>query len=196
MRYPVVIHKEKDSAYGVTVPDIPGCFSAGDTIDEAMENVREAIYAHLELVTTNDGDIADAHPIEEHQANPDFAGGTWALVDVDIDDLLGPAERVNVTIPRRVLQKIDTAATFLHMNRSSLLTKGALDLIAVSAGKGSMYKVYSVKAPNPAFARAVESKARPAEVFEDPSSRASRSTEKRQPAQRKAARSHLKRKEA
>lgn len=31
MRYLVVIHKDKDSDYGVTVPDLPGCFSAGDS---------------------------------------------------------------------------------------------------------------------------------------------------------------------
>jgi predicted RNase H-like HicB family nuclease len=37
MRYPVVIHKDLDSDYGVTVPDLPGCFSAGTTLDEALE---------------------------------------------------------------------------------------------------------------------------------------------------------------
>lgn len=31
------------TAYGVTVPDLPGCFSAGDTLEEALDNTREAI---------------------------------------------------------------------------------------------------------------------------------------------------------
>ena len=31
MRFPIVVHKDKNSGYGVTVPDLPGCFSAGDT---------------------------------------------------------------------------------------------------------------------------------------------------------------------
>ena len=48
MRYPTVIHKDSDSDYGVTVPDVPGCFSAGETIDEALIQVVEAIEAHLE----------------------------------------------------------------------------------------------------------------------------------------------------
>ena len=134
MRYPVVIHKEKNSAYGVTVPDIPGCFSAGDTIDEAMENTREAIFAHLELVTADGGDVSDAGQIEEHQANKNYAGGTWAFVDVDVEDLLGPAERVNVTIPKRALQKIDTAAKIRGDTRSGLLTRAALDFISMSGG--------------------------------------------------------------
>ena len=134
MRYPVVIHKEKNSAYGVTVPDIPGCFSAGDTIDEAMENTREAIFVHLELVTADGGDVASARQIEEHQANKDYAGGTWAFVDVDVEDLLGPAERVNVTIPKRALQKIDTAAKIRGDTRSGLLTRAALDFISMPSG--------------------------------------------------------------
>lgn len=48
MNYPVVIHKDKDSDYGVTVPDMPGCFSAGSTMEEALDNAREAILCHAE----------------------------------------------------------------------------------------------------------------------------------------------------
>ena len=39
MRYPIVIERGDDThAYGVVVPDLPGCFSAGDTLDEAYVN--------------------------------------------------------------------------------------------------------------------------------------------------------------
>ena len=48
MRYPVVIHKDPESDYGVTVPDLSGCFSAGETLDEALLEVVEAIECHLE----------------------------------------------------------------------------------------------------------------------------------------------------
>ena len=41
MIYPIVLHKDKDSDYGATVPDLPGCFSAGATLDEALEMNRE-----------------------------------------------------------------------------------------------------------------------------------------------------------
>ena len=43
MRYPIVIQKDTDSDYGVIVPDIPGCYSAGSTYDEALRNASEAI---------------------------------------------------------------------------------------------------------------------------------------------------------
>ena len=41
MRYPVVIHKDPQSAYGVTIPDLPGVFTMGDTIAEALANVNK-----------------------------------------------------------------------------------------------------------------------------------------------------------
>ena len=48
MRFPVVIHKDSGSDYGVTVPDLPGCFSAGATLDEALCEVVEAIVLQLD----------------------------------------------------------------------------------------------------------------------------------------------------
>ena len=48
MRFPVVAHKDRNSGYGVTVPDLPGCFSAGDTLDGASDSTHAAILCHLE----------------------------------------------------------------------------------------------------------------------------------------------------
>ncbi|CAI8010720.1 UPF0150 protein Ta0767 [Geodia barretti] len=50
MRFPVVVHKDEGSSYGVTVPDLPGCFSGGDTLDEALTNAQEAIAGHIETL--------------------------------------------------------------------------------------------------------------------------------------------------
>ena len=52
MRFPVVIHKEEGACYGVTVPDLLGCISAGDTADDALENVKEAITGHVESMVS------------------------------------------------------------------------------------------------------------------------------------------------
>ena len=48
MQYPIFIHKDENSDYGVIVLDLPGCFSAGDTIEEAIKNAHEAIECHIE----------------------------------------------------------------------------------------------------------------------------------------------------
>jgi len=50
MRYPIAIESgDSKHAYGVVVPDLPGCFSAGDTLDEALTNAREAILLRGQL---------------------------------------------------------------------------------------------------------------------------------------------------
>ncbi|HLK09941.1 MAG TPA: type II toxin-antitoxin system HicB family antitoxin [Candidatus Binatia bacterium] len=47
MRYLVVIEKGATS-FGAYVPDLPGCVAAGDTRDEALKLIREAIESHIE----------------------------------------------------------------------------------------------------------------------------------------------------
>ena len=87
MRFPIVVHKDADSGYGVTVPDLPGCFSAGDTFDEVIESAGEAITCHIE------GLLMDGEPVparasrEAHQRNDDSRGGVWAIADVDVSTL-------------------------------------------------------------------------------------------------------------
>lgn len=127
MKYPIVIHQEGDSAYGVTVPDIAGCFSAGDTLDEAFDQVVNAIKGHLELLA-EDGDLIPlATSLAQHQQNPDYIGGIWALVDIDITPYLGKSEKVNVTLPAYIIQRIDQAVqNGKGKNRSAFLAESAL----------------------------------------------------------------------
>ena len=81
--YPILIHKDPDTDYGVTVPDLPGCFSAGSTIDEAMAMAREAIELHIEGLTAEGMPVPDPSPIEQLQRQLDHQDGTWALVSID-----------------------------------------------------------------------------------------------------------------
>src|SRR5687767_5596290 len=76
MNYPVVLHKDPQSDFGVTVPDLPGCFSAGSTIDEALTMAKEAIELHLEGLVEDGQAIPAPGVIEEHQRNVDFRCGT------------------------------------------------------------------------------------------------------------------------
>ena len=85
MIFPIAIHKDPDSDYGVTVPDLPGCFSAGSTIDEAMLMAREAIALHLEGIIEDGLEWPTPSDIETLRANPDYADAIWAVVNVDLD---------------------------------------------------------------------------------------------------------------
>lgn len=129
MVYPVVIHKDEDSDYGVAVPDLPGCFSAGSTLDEAIAMAREATELHLEGLIEEGQVIPQPGRIEDHQANPDYAGGCWAVVEVDPAKLRQEAKRVNITMPRRVLDAVDRYAAEHNVTRSGLLTEAAVAYI-------------------------------------------------------------------
>ena len=87
MKYHVVIHKDPGSSYGVTVPDLPGCFSGGDTFEEALSSVREAIECHIEGILMDGEAIPEKKPLQIHKANEHFAGVTWATVSVELSDL-------------------------------------------------------------------------------------------------------------
>ncbi len=93
MRYPVVIHKDVNSDYGVTIPDLPGCFSAGDTVDDALIEVVEAIECHIEGLLLDEQPIPTPDSIEYHQNNLDYADGIWAVVSVDLSKLAGKSKR-------------------------------------------------------------------------------------------------------
>ncbi|HEX8521241.1 MAG TPA: type II toxin-antitoxin system HicB family antitoxin [Tepidisphaeraceae bacterium] len=83
MYYPVAIHKDPDSDYGVTVPDLPGCFSAGSTVDEAMLMTREAIELYLDTLVEDGKDIPLPSDVELLRARPEFADAIWAFVNVE-----------------------------------------------------------------------------------------------------------------
>jgi predicted RNase H-like HicB family nuclease len=129
MNYPIVIHRDEDSDYGVTVPDLPGCFSAGSTVDEALAMAREAIELHLEGLIEDGQVVPEPGRIEDHQANPDYAGGTWAVVSIVPSRLRVKAKRVNISMPERVLDAVDRFADAAGETRSGLLVKAALTYI-------------------------------------------------------------------
>ncbi len=127
MKYPVAIHKEEDSCYGVTVPDIPGCFSAGESLDEAMNNVQEAISSHLEILAEDQKLAPKPSLVDSHIDNEDYTGATWAYVDIDVSPYLGKTEKATVTLPKLLIKKIDAlVASGKAKNRSAFLADSAL----------------------------------------------------------------------
>jgi predicted RNase H-like HicB family nuclease len=131
MQLPIVIHKDSGSVYGVTVPDIVGCYSWGNTIDEAIANAKEAIVGHLETKLEL-GDKVKIVPstIEELKNKTEYAGATWGLVDIDLSVLDSKPERVNVSLPRFVLHRIDEYVKRQHETRSGFLARAAINELA------------------------------------------------------------------
>lgn len=125
MKFSIVLHTDDGVRYGVTVPDLPGCFSGGDTLDDALNSASEAIDLHAETMIEDNVPIPHRQPLAVHQANPDYAGGVWAVVEVPIEKYLGPAEKINITLPALLLARIDDYARAHGATRSGFLAQAA-----------------------------------------------------------------------
>ena len=129
MRYPITIEPGTDTtAWGVVVPDLPGCFSAGDTLEEAMIQAEDAITGWLETAIDDGQDIPAPSSVEAlRAAHPETNGWLWALVKVDPAMLDNTLERVNISLPRRVLHRLDARARSAGETRSGFIARMAVE---------------------------------------------------------------------
>ena len=129
MRYPIAIEagtrgaRKKATAFGVVVPDLPGCFSAGDTLDDAIANTEEAAAAWIDAMLDQGAKIPQPSALARLQAKPEYAGWIWAVVSIDPAVLDDRVERVNITLPRRVLKRLDAAAKAVGETRSGYIAR-------------------------------------------------------------------------
>jgi predicted RNase H-like HicB family nuclease len=121
--YPVIVHKDKTSAFGVIVPDLPGCFSAGETLEDALRNVQEAVEVHL-----CGEDIAPEPRAMEHwKNNPEYKKAyAVTLAPVDLSLMNDKTVRINITARQSELAIVDRAAKAAHMDRSAYLVTAAI----------------------------------------------------------------------
>lgn len=128
MRYPVVIEEGTGStAFGVVVPDLPGCFSAGGTLDEAMANVEEAAAAWIDATLDAGGAVPAPSSLDEVKGRREFKGWTFAVVTIDPALLDDTTTRINVSLPVRVLKRLDAKVRDSgEKDRSSYIAKMAM----------------------------------------------------------------------
>ena len=124
MRYPIAIEPGSETtAFGVVIPDLPGCFSAGDTLDEAVTAAEEAASAWI------DAALDDGHPIPAPSTldivrdDPAYTGWVISLITVHPSLLDDTTERVNITLSRRVLKRLDSLARAAGTTRSGYIAQ-------------------------------------------------------------------------
>jgi len=62
-----------DEAVSLWFPDLPGCISGGDDVDEALESAREAITFYAQELTEDGRELPPPRTLDELKANPEFA---------------------------------------------------------------------------------------------------------------------------
>jgi predicted RNase H-like HicB family nuclease len=81
-RYPILIEEGTDAeAFGVVVPDLPGCFSAGDTLDEAVEAAKEAMAAWIDAALDQGTSVPSPSSLEEVRRRRGYQGWAVALIE-------------------------------------------------------------------------------------------------------------------
>lgn len=71
--YVALVHKDEGTSYGVSFPDVPGCVSAGETLDEALANAAEALAGHLALMRADGDKIPAARSSEAIRRDPSLS---------------------------------------------------------------------------------------------------------------------------
>ena len=122
MHYPILIEEGTETtAFGVVVPDLPGCFSAGDTLDAALDAAKEAAAAWLDAALDGGDAVPAPSSLDAVRHLPAYRG--WAVGVLELDPALfdDSIARVNITLPKRVLRRLDDLAEARHQSRGAFI---------------------------------------------------------------------------
>jgi predicted RNase H-like HicB family nuclease len=129
MNYIGLIHKDKNSDYGVSFPDFPGVITAGKDLDDARVMAEEALALHIEGMTEDGEPIPAPSSLEEIMLDPANKAAVAIVVAVAS---ARAAKRVNVTFSEDVLMQIDRYAHEHGLSRSGFLAQAAKKVIGAA----------------------------------------------------------------
>jgi predicted RNase H-like HicB family nuclease len=121
--YIALIHKDPDSDYGVSFPDLPGCVTAGRDLDEAKAFAEEVLSLHVAGLVDDGEAVPEPSSLEIVMADKSNRDAVAVLVAAK--GLAARAVRVNITVPDDMLARIDAYAEQHGMTRSGFLVHAA-----------------------------------------------------------------------
>lgn len=130
-QYIALIHKDPDSDYGVSFPDLLGCVTAGVDLDDARRMAEEALALHLAGMAEDNEPIPEPSSLEAIMAERENRDAVAILVKAP--PATAKAVRVNMTLPGDELEEIDKFAAEQGMTRSGFLLHAAKQAIAARA---------------------------------------------------------------
>lgn len=119
-RYFAAVVEQASDGFGVFFPDLPGCTSAGATVQEAALNAEEALQAHIDLSAEHGDAIPEPSALDQISVDPDVVEVARILVRAELP---GRAIRVNITLPEDLLAAVDRHAARTGFSRSGLLAQ-------------------------------------------------------------------------
>ena len=127
MLYPIYVHQgDAEHAHGITIPDFPGCFSAVDNWDELPVMVQESIELYCE---GEDMELPKPSSLEKLVKNKEYQGGIWMMLDINVSRLNLKSVQLNISLPSKLVSRLDAYVSRHQMTRSDFLTLAALKLM-------------------------------------------------------------------
>ena len=130
--YVAVIEKDPDSAFGVWFPDVEGCFSAGDTLEEAAANAAAALRQHTEALESAGRRLSAARAPDDVLRDTDVSAAVEkgaVLFAVPLLADAGRTVRINISLDKALVDQIDVAASVRGLTRSAFIAQAAREKI-------------------------------------------------------------------
>ena len=122
-QYIALIHKDADSDFGVSFPDVPGCVTAGATLDEARDMAEEALAFHIGGLEQDGEDLPEPSSLEAVMSDSENHDGVAILVRAPERPI--KSVRINITLPADVLNDVGRYAEAHGLTRSGFLARAA-----------------------------------------------------------------------
>jgi predicted RNase H-like HicB family nuclease len=123
MEYIAYLHKDKDSDFGVSFPDLPGCVTGGTTLEEARRMAAEALALHLRGMEEDGEAIPEASTLDQLANDPALRDAVAFLVRAELPER---TVRFNLTARQSLLDEIDRRAALAGMTRSGFMVQRSL----------------------------------------------------------------------
>jgi len=124
--FPVLVYQDRESAYRTEVPDLRACQAVAPNLSAALEQTREAIYVQLESMLI-EGRLPPkpSDLMAVHESKERARAVALTAIEIDMSRMSTAVERVNITLPKWLISRIDTKET----NRSRFLAESAIEML-------------------------------------------------------------------
>jgi len=123
MEYIAYLHKDKNSDYGVSFPDFPGCITAGSTLEEARRMAAEALAFHVAGMREDGEAVPKPSTLDDLRGDPAIKGAVAFLTELREPERV---VRINITARKSQIAEIDRRARAKGLTRSSYIVQSAL----------------------------------------------------------------------
>lgn len=132
MDYIAYLHKDRDSDFGVSFPDFPGCITAGKTLDEARRMAPEALALHIAGMVEDGDAIPEPSTLDSLAKDPAIKDAVAFLVHIEAKTKR--TVRINITARETQIEEIDRLANKAGLTRSAYIVWSALNRLPEQRG--------------------------------------------------------------